>query len=262
MSEADDERKRRIQALKQAVGGLRPSASLDGVRDWLQALVGECDASEVAAMEQELIAEGTTVGQASRMCDLHSQAVREVLAKRSPLDVEAGHPWDTFRRENAALRGQAARLRTCLAELGKGPDEELVPAPQVEAARSAYGLLMDVDKHYLRKEHLLFPILEKRGITGPSKVMWAKDDEVRSLLKDLGEVVGMDGTTRAVWRLAAAAVAEPALGALEEMVFKEESILLPLSLQALTEDDWADVAAQSPRIGYCMVDPPEGGRPR
>ena len=42
---------------------------------------------------------------------------------------------------------------------------------------------MDVDKHYQRKEHALFSLLERYGITGPSKVMWAKDDEVRLLLK-------------------------------------------------------------------------------
>ena len=28
---------------------------------------------------------------------------------------------------------------------------------------------MDVEKHYQRKEHALFPFLEKHGITGPSE---------------------------------------------------------------------------------------------
>ena len=43
---------------------------------------------------------------------------------------------------------------------------------------------MDVDKHYRRKENLLFPFLEKYGITGPPKVMWGKHDETRDLLKN------------------------------------------------------------------------------
>ena len=38
----------------------------------------------------------------------------------------------------------------------------------------------EADKHYQRKENLLFPYLEKKGITGPSNVMWAKDDEIRT----------------------------------------------------------------------------------
>jgi uncharacterized protein len=45
---------------------------------------------------------------------------------------------------------------------------------------------MDIEKHYQRKEHLLFSMLERHGITGPSTVMWGKDDEVRALLKELG----------------------------------------------------------------------------
>ena len=40
-----------------------------------------------------------------------------------------------------------------------------------------------MEKHYLRKENLLFPFLEKHGITGPPKVMWGKHDETRALLK-------------------------------------------------------------------------------
>lgn len=40
-----------------------------------------------------------------------------------------------------------------------------------------------MDKHYRRKEYLMFPFLEKHGITGPPKEMWGKHDETRKLLK-------------------------------------------------------------------------------
>ena len=40
-----------------------------------------------------------------------------------------------------------------------------------------------MDKHYQRKEHALFPFLEWHGITGPSKVMWAKDDDIRGIVE-------------------------------------------------------------------------------
>lgn len=35
-----------------------------------------------------------------------------------------------------------------------------------------FNALWEIDKHYLRKEDLLFPYLEKYGITAPPKVMW------------------------------------------------------------------------------------------
>jgi len=277
MSELIDNRAQRVQTLKDVIRGLHEGEPLASVRSRLTALVRECNASEIASMEQELIADGTPVAEIMGMCDLHSQAVRDVLVERTPPEVAPGHPVDTFRRENAALREQSAKLRLALAalkgekealaealtdELGAGPPDEIVERPRVEEARSAYGLLMDVDKHYLRKEHLLFPFLEKRGITGPSTVMWGKDDQVRALLKELGEVLCAGEAAGAEWRLASVAVAEPALAALEEMIVKEERILLPMSLQTLTEAEWGEIAAQSPQFGYCLVDPVAAWRPR
>ena len=54
---------------------------------------------------------------------------------------------------------------------------------------------------------------------------------------------------------------EPALKAIEEMVSKEENILLPMALDALTEMEWGDIWSQSPEIGYWLVEPGDGYRP-
>lgn len=41
----------------------------------------------------------------------------------------------------------------------------------LQEVRVRFNALMDVEKHYLRKENLLFPFLESRNITGPPTVM-------------------------------------------------------------------------------------------
>jgi hypothetical protein len=187
--------------------------------------------------------------------------VRGVLAEPRTAQVPPGHPVDAFRRENAALREQAARLRGALGALGGGPEAAAVDARALAEARGHYALLLDVDKHYRRKEHLLFPFLEKRGITGPSTVMWAKDDEVRARLDELGAAFDAGWSTAGEWRLVVAGVADPALRGLEEMVYKEENILLPLALRTLGDGEWGEIAAQSPQIGYCLVDPAADWRP-
>ena len=147
-----------------------------------------------------------------------------------------------------------------LAPEGAG-DETPVDAAKLLECRRQFAGLMDVDKHYKRKEHLLFSCLERHGITGPSTVMWGKDDEVRALLKELGTALAENGGTAGEWRLVAQAVAEPAFAAIDEMIFKEEKILLPMALQNLTETEWGEIYAQSPEFGYCLVDPLEGYRP-
>jgi hypothetical protein len=45
------------------------------------------------------------------------------------------------------------------------------------------------------------------------------------------------------------------------MVAKEEMILLPMALDTLTRDEWGVVWLESPRIGWCLVEPREGYRP-
>jgi hypothetical protein len=255
MSELIDNRAARIRTLKEVIQDLHRGKSPDSVRDRLRALVTECQAGEIAAMEQELMADGVPVEQIMGMCDLHSQVVHDLLVETPRPALPQGHPAEVFRRENEALRAAAARLREDLGRLTDDADGGTASPEILGRCRSHLSALMGVEKHYARKENLLFPYLEKRGITGPSKVMWGKDDEVRALLKTTGEALGASGGTVGEWKLVAEAVVRPALDAIEEMVRKEEKILIPMSLETLTETEWGEIWSQSPEFGWCLVDP-------
>ena len=88
------------------------------VKEQLRKIVGETDATEIMAMEQQLMAEGMPVEEVRAMCDLHSQVTRDVLVQLAPPpSVEPGHPLDTFRRENAALKQVITTMRGTLAEI-------------------------------------------------------------------------------------------------------------------------------------------------
>ena len=139
-------------------------------------------------------------------------------------------------------------------------DDGDVSAPLLEW-RQALNELQDVDKHYQRKEHLLFTCLERHGITGPSKVMWGKDDQIRELLKDLSAALREADTTVAEWKLLAATTGAAAASSVQEMIYKEEQILLPICLERFTADEWAEIWASSPRYGWCLVEPREGYKP-
>ena len=263
MSELIDNRAHRIRTLKEVIRHLHEGRAPGEVKAQLTALVRECDAGEIAAMEQELIAEGVPVQEIMGMCDLHSQVVRDILVERTSAQPPPGHPVDTFRRENEALRAHATSMREALAALApEGTDPEAaVDSALLMVCRRLFSGLMDVEKHYQRKEHLLFSCLERHGITGPSTVMWGKDDEARALLEELGTALAVSGGTVGEWRLVARVVAEPALAAVDEMIFKEERILLPMALQNLTATEWGEIFTQSPQFGYCLVDPREGYAP-
>ncbi len=260
MSELIDNRAHRVRNLKQIIQKLHGGASPDTVRGQLREIVRETNYSEIVAMEQELMAGGMPVDEIRSMCDLHSQVTREVLVPLPPRYVPPGHPVDTFRRENEALAGVVVRMRKILGEVSALPDDASLNGLLL-GWRQTFNDLMDIEKHYQRKEHALFSRLEAHGVVGPSKVMWSKDDEVRDLLKSLGAVLREKDASAAEWKLVAATVAETALAAVEEMIYKEDHILLPLSLDTLTGEDWAEIWLASPRYGWCLVEPRDEYRP-
>jgi hypothetical protein len=113
------------------------------------------------------------------------------------------------------------------------------------------SLLLDLDKHYSRKENLLFPYLEKYGIYGPTKVMWGVDDHIRRMIKEAKAALSSyRGNAVDIGAQLTEIIKE-----VNEMIFKEENILLPMSLDKLTEDEWVKIARESDEIGFCLTAP-------
>jgi hypothetical protein len=259
MSELIDNKAERIQTLKHIIRHLHAGQAPEQVKKQMRELVGATDYSEIMAMEQQLIAEGMPIDEIRSMCDLHSQVARETLVQIAPRrEIAPGHPVDTFKHENEALRACAAAMRAAAAEANAlNAGQEFAPI-RLRLLQS-YGELMDIDKHYQRKEHALFSCLERHGITGPPKVMWAKDDEIRSSLKQLGAMLHDCNSGESLKN--AAVAGERSAAAVEEMIFKEDNILLPLALDTLTEDEWAEIWLASPQYGWCLVEPRIGYAP-
>ena len=260
MSELIDNRAWRLGILKAIIKDLHAGAPVAGVRERLATLVRAVDANEIAALEQELMAEGMPAEEVMEMCDLHSSVLGEILEDPPRHELLPGHPVDTFRRENEALAAAVRRVREVATALGGLPDGA-VPTEPLLRMRTALNDLLDVEKHYRRKENLLFSVLERHGISGPSKVMWGKDDEVRELLHAFDSALRAEGLTARELRLVVTTIGEPAVAAVDEMIRKEESILLPMALEALTEDDWSEIWQQSPPYGWCLVVPQTGYAP-
>jgi DUF438 domain-containing protein len=256
LSELIDNASRRKALLKQALLQLHRGETPDEVRARVTALLGQVPHEDVIAVEQQLVEEGLPVRELASACDLHAQALAGNLTIGRTATAPPGHPVHTFRQENEALGKELATLgRACFEASALPPDG---PAGRlVDRLRGPLGALMDVDKHYLRKENLLFPFLEKRGIHGPPKVMWAKHDEARALLR--GAVAAAEAlsaaSTGAEVREAARAAIRPAMDAVAGMIQKEDRILLPMAFETLDEREWGEIARQEAEYGWCLYAP-------
>jgi DUF438 domain-containing protein len=247
--------------LKHLILQLHVGAAPAQVQKQLVRMLGQVPYGLVVEVEQELIADGMPPSEVTRLCHLHGAALEGAIDLTEAPAAPAGHPADTFARENAALRAELEGLAAAAAALEALPDD----APAGKALldlRARLHALTDVEKHYLRKEHLLFPYLEKHGITGPPKVMWSKHDEARALLRGAIEAVAAAPTASAAEaRSVVALTVRPAAQAVRDMTDREENILLPMSLDTLDELEWWEITRQSAEIGFCLVEPREGWRP-
>jgi hypothetical protein len=254
MSELINNAQERKSLLKEMILKLHGGADPDAVKRELVDHLRQVPYNEVVEVEQELIAGGLPSEEVLRLCDLHSYVLEGHINTAGAASIPAGHPVDTFKRENARLRAVVARIKELA---GPGPDQD-----RLMELRSRMNEIMDVDKHYRRKEYLLFPFLEKYGITAPPKVMWGKHDEIRDLLKGSIEALRAEDAGRDELLAAAGILLQPALQAIDDMTVKEEEILLPMALDKLAESDWEDISRQSPQFGYCLYDPPAAWPPR
>jgi hypothetical protein len=240
--------------LKELLLKLHAGESEESVQQELVQTLGTIPYGDVVQVEQELLLEGLPQEELLRLCDVHSAVLEGNVDLSASKSIPTGHPMDVLIQENRALTAVLDRVNAQLAALDETSEAGLQPATLGLIA--LFNQLMDVDKHYLRKEYLLFPYLERGGITGPPKVMWGKHDEIRDLLKGSLEVLKTPGITKEELLASTEIVLQPAVKGVADMIVKEEEILFPMLMDALSAAEWYEVQKQSLDFGYCLYDPP------
>ncbi|MGM0375703.1 MAG: DUF438 domain-containing protein [Bacteroidota bacterium] len=249
----------RKEKLKELILKLHEGNDPVKVRNELTETLQNIPYGEVVEVEQELIEQGLPVEEVLRLCDVHSEVLEGHVDLSTAKEIPQGHPVDTFIKENREL------IRTCdqATEVFERirNDGEKGFADHVLTLKQLFNNLMDVDKHYQRKEYLVFPYLEQKGVTGPPKVMWGKHDEAREQLKGAIEVLNTPELKPDDLTASYDILIKNALDIVRDMVTKEEEILFPMAMDQLTEAEWWQVYKQTLEIGYCLVDPKTEWKP-
>lgn len=214
--------------------------------------VGTITVAEISQMEQALMEEeGIPVEEVQRLCSVHTAifkgSIDEIHRSEQPED-QPGHPIHTFKLENKEVDLLVNfKIQLHFERFEKDDSEE-----NIYKLIEDLNLLLDIDKHYSRKENLLFPYLEKYGIFGPTQVMWGVDDRIRDAIKDAKQKLM---NYKSAEKQMVVDVLYFVIREVTEMIFKEENILFPMALQTLAEDEWVKMAHESEEIGYCLTGP-------
>lgn len=255
MSELINNRQNRIEIMKTLVRQLHDGSAPDKIKNQLETMLKEADYSDVFRMEIQLIEEGIPQESIQDLCDTHTHVLRKQLDLQETPETVPGHPVHTFIQENAALTERTGFVKLIVSEI-EAMDDEDNALPQMRKIQLNLNELMDTDKHYRRKENLVFPYFEKNNVPGVPAVMWGKDDEVRELLK--GTIAGLqaiDEMTASEAKAYNLFTVLPAVEAVDEMIYKEEKVFLPTALDLLTNVEWYEIYQQTEEIGYCLYVP-------
>ena len=261
MSELINNSEKRKQQLKELILKLHEGDSPEAVREELATLLGDVPYGEVVEVEQQLIREGLPQKEIQEFCDIHTAVLDGHIDTSMAQLVPPGHPVDVFKKENAEVQSVTTRITQLCGDLKEIPEDEA--EERILQLRAMFNQLADLDKHYRRKENLLFPHLENKGITGPPTVMWGKHDEIRELLKGAREALeAAAGSSGEELAAVADMLLLPAARAVDDMVMKEEQILFPMCMDQLTELEWYEIHRQTPEIGFCLYDPQVDWKPK
>lgn len=253
MAETQNKGKRAIELeqrqsiLKDLLLRLHAGEDKDMVKKDFEEHFSGISAFEISVMERRLLGEGIVVEDIQKLCNIHASMFLGAInnpENQSDDFKKTGHPIHVLKQENLAIESSLDRIRRLL-------EAYLIqPEPEIKSGLlKQLTILWQFDNHYARKENSLFPIMERYGITVPPKVMWGVDDEIRSLFKQVKQSVEQDQLDHLQEKFAALKYE------LEEMIVKEEEILIPMVTDIFNEDDWIKIDAETEEIGYCIVRP-------
>jgi DUF438 domain-containing protein len=160
----------------------------------------------------------------------------------------------TLVQENREIEKALNRIKKLLRSVKEARDQQQAWTKQRQEMLAEFTLLQELEKHFLRKENILFPVLEKEWPDFRCvQVMWSLQDDVRRTLKAL---------------IALLQTSEPPFSQMVEtigrfffdtyaLLFRENYILLPVVEQTLDQTVLDELHRQSFEIGFTLIAEPD-----
>ena len=253
MSEYINNQELRQNTMKDIIRQLHEGKNVDEVKKQFADVFEGVSATEISKVEGALVEEGLAVEEIQKLCDVHASIFGESIEEihqESDFTKITGHPLHILKLENRELE------RIIQDEI-KQYSKEITTKQGILKVVEGLTKLSAINLHYQKKENQFFPYMEKYGITAPPKVMWGVDDEIRTGIKEIKALLlenAEQGVQSKEQEIELKEKLEEALKSVEEMIFKEENIMIPMLLEHLQPEDWDVIAEGSNEIGY-IIDP-------
>ena len=165
--------------LKAIVKELHAGASPDDLKGRFDELIEDVDATEIAAMEQSAHRGGHARDEVQRLCDVHVQVFDEALDEHEAVQAPAGHPVDTYMRENRRSRQILVSLRKVSEAIGRPARRDGVGEARAGLPIEPWTASREFDVTTRARRTSSSRCSRRTASRGPTKVMWALDDDIR-----------------------------------------------------------------------------------
>jgi len=170
-------------------------------------------------------------------------------------EVNWGHPIHTFMEEHKIILRFAEELKNATEKIRRAKDFNSI-GEEIGQLKHIAELLAEIEKHHIREENVLFPHLEKHGITQPPAIMWSEHNELRERKKKLKELLDKRealGYQEFVKQLEG--IAPSIVELLSSHIHKENNILYQMALKTITANEWENIRRECDELGYCSFTP-------
>ncbi|MGB9856975.1 MAG: DUF438 domain-containing protein [Dictyoglomaceae bacterium] len=260
MSEIFGMRIDRKNALKEMIRKIHQGVDPEVLKRQFKEIFSSVTPTEIAQIEEELIKEGMPREEVIRLCEVHLAVFQEALEKEKK-EANQGHPVYILMEEHKILLEFGEKLKKILEEIKTIENYDTVK-DKLEEMEDIVRHFKESEKHYLREENILFPYLEKHGITEPPAIMWMEHDKIRAIKKDIYKLIeNYKNISPQEFVRKMNTLSLELVDMLASHFYKENNILFPMGLQVISENEWKDIRLQFDEIGYCCFTPESAIKP-
>lgn len=245
----------RIDNLVQVLRKLNSGEITPEIRQEALKMVSNIDPLELSIAEQKLIEEGTKPEDLRHLCDIHMEVLKDELTKLK-LSLTPDHVLTTLIEEHEEILKLLTKLEEINSNIQKMEAYDN-NSPLFETLLKTAIEIIGAENHHKREEDVLFPQLEMRKITGPTRIMRMEHDQLRAKKKEIKKLAEEAKYMNfAEFKSSLNEAAKYLIFNLRDHIYKENHILYPSSVQTLKDPNlWSEMKIACDNIGYCSFTP-------
>lgn len=227
----------------------------EDVKQEAQEFLAEVDPMELSIAEQKLIQAGMAPEDLRHLCSMHMEMLKGELEKMKAT-LEDGHVIDTLVKEHEIILQFLDELEIT--------NQEIQQLSSYDSSNQVFANLLDIAEHLLdaephhqREEQVLFPEVESRGVTGPTRIMVMEHEDLRRYKHDIVALVKLASIINFdEFKERLDSTAKFLILTLRDHIFKENNILYPTALEVIKDaQTWQKLKEACYNVGYCCFTP-------